>query len=100
MATPLGLELGFRNHDRQHYNSALSTPQHFFIRACLVGLDTAYLAKAALCLVVYGGATENRWSRSGSLESMLIVWPIVSELIWLLFQTFRTQAAQTRPRPS
>ena len=67
-------------------------------RACIVGLDTAYLANTALCLVVYAGATGNKWSRSGWLISMVIVWPIASELIWLLIQTFRTQPLQIYPR--
>ena len=60
------------------------------LRACAVGLNTAYLANTALCLVVYAGATGSEWSKLGWLISMVIVWPIVSELIWLLSQTFRT----------
>ncbi len=63
-------------------------------RACLVGLDTAYLANAALCLVVYSGATGSAWSRSGWLVSMVLVWPIVLELIWLFLQTFRRRVSQ------
>jgi hypothetical protein len=63
-------------------------------RACLVGLDTAYLANAALCLVVYSGATGSTWSRSGWLVSMVLVWPIVLELIWLFLQTFGTRVPQ------
>ena len=63
-------------------------------QACLVGLETAYIANLALCLVVYGGATGSMWSRSGWLVSMVIVWPIVFELIWLLVQTFRTRGSQ------
>lgn len=57
-------------------------------RACLAGLITAYLANAALCLVVYSEATGSIGSRSGWLVSMVIVWPIVFELIWLFIQTF------------
>jgi hypothetical protein len=60
-------------------------------RACLVGLDTAYLANAALCLVVYSGATGNIWSRSGWLVCMVIVWPIAFEIAWLFIQTFGTR---------
>jgi hypothetical protein len=59
--------------------------------ACLLGLDTAYLANAALCLVVYSGATGNIWSRSGWVVSMVIIWPIASELLWFFVETFRTQ---------
>ncbi len=69
-------------------------------RACVAGLDTAYLANASLCLVVYSGATGNIWSRSGWLVSTVIVWPIVFELIWLFVQTFRTQASQINLRPA
>jgi hypothetical protein len=75
---------------RRHY---LSSTQ-----ACLVGLDTAYLANAALCLVVYGGAVGNLRSKLGWLISMVIVWPIVLELIWFFGQTFRTQRSQLNPR--
>lgn len=57
-------------------------------RACLVGLDTAYLANAALCLVVYAGAAGSPWSKSGWLVAIFIVWPIVGEIIWLFVQTF------------
>lgn len=60
-------------------------------RACLVGLNTAYLANAALCLVVYAGAAGNPWSKSGWLVTVVIVWPIVGEIIWLFIQTFGAQ---------
>lgn len=63
-------------------------------RACLIGLNTAYLANAALCLVVYSGAPGNIRSRSGWLLSIVIVWPIAFELIWLLLQTLRIPASQ------
>jgi hypothetical protein len=59
-----------------------------------VGLDTAYLANAVLCLVVYSGAAGNLRSKSGWLVSMVIVWPIVFELIWLFGQTFQTEGSQ------
>jgi hypothetical protein len=67
-------------------------------RACLVGLITAYLANAALCLVVYNEAPGGIESRSGWLVSILIVWPILLELIWLFIQTFRPQRSQIEPR--
>jgi hypothetical protein len=67
-------------------------------RACLVGLDTAYLANAGLCLVVYSGATGSTWSRSGWLVSMVLVWPIVLELVWLFTQTFGTKKGELTPR--
>jgi hypothetical protein len=58
------------------------------VQTCLLGLDTAYVANAALCLVVYSEATGDVRSRSGWLVSMVIVWPILFELFWLSFQTF------------
>jgi hypothetical protein len=57
--------------------------------ACLAGLSTAYLANAALCLVVYSGAPGSSWSRLGWMVSMVIVWPILGELIWLLVPNFQ-----------
>ena len=67
-------------------------------QACLLGLDAAYLANAALCLVVYSGAAGNLWSKSGWLLTMVIVWPIGLELLWLFGQSFRTQGSQLNPR--
>jgi hypothetical protein len=52
--------------------------------ACLLGLDAAYLANLALCLVVYSEATGTAWSRAGWLVSMVLVWPIALELVWLM----------------
>ena len=67
-------------------------------RACLVALDAAYLANAALCLVVYSAATGTVWSRSGWLVTMVIVWPMVLELIGLFIQSFKTQPSQNNSR--
>jgi hypothetical protein len=67
-------------------------------RACLVALDAAYLANAALCLVVYSAATGTVWSRSGCLVTMVIVWPMVLELIGLFIQSFKTQPSQNNSR--
>jgi hypothetical protein len=69
-------------------------------RAMLAGLETAYLANAALCLVVYAGATGNISSRSGWFLSIVIVWPIVLELAWLLLQALRTRTSPIDPRPA
>jgi hypothetical protein len=54
--------------------------------ASLAALDTAYLANASLCLVVYSGAAGNTASKLGWFVSMAIVWPILLELIWLYLQ--------------
>src|SRR5277367_1229564 len=58
-------------------------------RACLAGPGTAYLANASLCLVVYSAATGNTWSRSGWVVTIVIVWPMAFELIWIFVQAFR-----------
>ncbi len=63
-------------------------------RACFAGLDTAYLANAALCLVVYGGAAGNMGSRSGWFLSIVVVWPMFFELIWIFVHTFRTSKSR------
>ena len=68
-------------------------------RACLVGLQTAYLANLQLCLIVYSEATGTLASRSGWLLSLVIVWPILFELIWFFTQSFRSQPSQINPRP-
>jgi hypothetical protein len=57
--------------------------------ACLVALDAAYLANASLCLVVYSAATGSVWSKSGWLVTVIIVWPIVLELVWLFIRSAR-----------
>ncbi|HEY5084110.1 MAG TPA: hypothetical protein VII48_06300, partial [Rhizomicrobium sp.] len=59
-------------------------------RACIAALSTAYLANAALCLVVYAGAAGNAWSRAGWYITLAIVWPIGLELIWIFAELFRS----------
>src|SRR5205807_7184590 len=59
-------------------------------RACLVGLITAYLANAALCLVVYGPMPGTTRSRSGWIVTMVIVWPMLLELVWIFSRSFGT----------
>ncbi|WP_263366858.1 hypothetical protein [Edaphobacter bradus] len=66
----------------------------FPTRACYVGLNTAYLANAALCLIVYSAAQGPIRSRSGWLVTMVIVWPMALELARIFIQTSRTQTAQ------
>ena len=63
------------------------------VRACLLGLDTAYLANAALCLVVYSEATGSLGSRSGWAVTMVIVWPMLCELFWLFSKALRSRAS-------
>ena len=57
-------------------------------RACLVGLSAAYLANAALCLVVYSNAEGSITSRAGWLITMIIVWPMGLEIVWIFVQSF------------
>ena len=70
----------------------------FPTHACLVGLNTAYLANAALCLVVYSEASGNIRSRSGWLVAMVVVWPMVLELIWIFIQAFKMQPSLNNSR--
>lgn len=67
-------------------------------RACLVGLETAYLANAALCLVVYSEATGSLWSRLGWLLTMGIVWPMAAEVVWLLSRAFGAEGVRIESR--
>jgi hypothetical protein len=67
-------------------------------RACLVGLNAAYLANAALCLIVYGPMPGTARSKSGWIVTIVIVWPMLLELVWLFIQTFKTQESQDNSR--
>ena len=58
-------------------------------RACLVGLYTAYLANASLCLVVYGPMPGSARSKLGWIVMMVIVWPMLLELIWIFVGGFK-----------
>jgi hypothetical protein len=73
-----------------------SRRRHIFLfptRACLVGLNTAYLANAVLCLIVYSSAIGPIRSRSGWFVTMVIVWPMVQEIIWTFVQTSKAQTS-------
>lgn len=59
-------------------------------RACILGLDTAYLANMLLILVVYAGAPGSFWTRSGWFVAMVIVWPIVIEMVCIFAGIFQT----------
>lgn len=63
-------------------------------RACLVGLNTAYVANAALCLIVYSFATGPLRSSSGWIVTMVIVWPMLLETVWIFIQTLETRPSQ------
>ncbi len=66
-------------------------------RACVAGLNTAYLANAALCLVVYSAARGPLGSRSGWFITMVIVWPMALELVWIVAEGFRTRLSYASP---
>ena len=59
-------------------------------RAALVGLNAAYLANAALCLVVYGPMPGTLPSRYGWIVTMVIVWPMLLELVWIFIPRQKT----------
>lgn len=59
-------------------------------RACMVGLNTAYLANAAFCVVVYGPMAGTVRSKLGWMVTVVIVWPMLLELLWISIQSFRT----------
>jgi hypothetical protein len=61
-------------------------------RACLVGLITAYLANAALCLIVYGPMPGTASSRTGWIVTMVLVWPMLLELVWIFVGSSRAPA--------
>jgi hypothetical protein len=58
--------------------------------ACIAGLDTAYLANLSLILVVYAGEAGPVSSRSGWFVAIVIAWPILIELVWLLARSWAT----------
>lgn len=55
--------------------------------ACIIALNTAYLANAALCLVVYSDAPGPLSSRSGWFVTMAIIWPMFLETVWIFAQS-------------
>ncbi|HEY9126794.1 MAG TPA: hypothetical protein VIM62_06690, partial [Acidobacteriaceae bacterium] len=55
---------------------------------CVAGLETAYLANAALCLVVYAEADGPAWTRLGWIVTTGTVWPIALELLAIFSRSF------------
>jgi hypothetical protein len=60
--------------------------------ACVAALNAAYLANAALCLVVYSDAPGPFSSKTGWYVTVVLFWPILAELIWLLVYFQHTSA--------
>jgi hypothetical protein len=59
------------------------------LHACMAGLNAAWLANMALCLVVYAGAAGALASRVGWFIAIVILWPVILELAWLFSRGFR-----------
>ena len=68
------------------------------IHATRIALNTAFLANAALCLVVYSDAPGAFSSRSGWFVTLFLVWPIAAETVWLFLRAPGSRAPQRRPR--
>jgi len=64
--------------------------------ACLSGLYTAYLANAAFCLVVYAPMPGTAGSRSGAITTLVVVWPMLMELVWIFVRSFKNAAIPKR----
>jgi len=64
--------------------------------ACLVGLYAAYLSNAAFCLVVYAPMPGTAGSRSGSITTLVIVWPMLLEMAWIFVRSFKNAALKKR----
>lgn len=64
--------------------------------ACIAGLSAAYLANAALCLVVYAGVPGTIASRSAWFVCVAIVWPMAIEMAWLLGRALAARMPQAQ----
>jgi hypothetical protein len=64
----------------------LRRSQIFPTRACLVGLNAAYLANAAICLFIYAPMRNFGWFVVLAITSFMIL-----ELVWLFIQSFRAR---------
>jgi len=53
-------------------------------------LDHA-IVEALVAILNEMGST---WSRSGWLVTLVIVWPMALELVWLFIQTLKTQSSE------
>jgi len=53
-------------------------------RACFVGLNVAYLANAAICLVLYAPMRNSGWFVILGVASFMTL-----ELVWIFIQSFR-----------
>ena len=67
--------------------------------SCLIALNTAYLANAALCLVVYSASPGPLPTRSGWLITSTLIWPTALDLITLFLQTPHSHPPQIPQQP-
>jgi len=56
-------------------------------QACLLALNTAYLANAGLCLPVYGQVPGTLDTKPGWLVMLVIVWPMLLEIVCIFVRT-------------
>lgn len=56
---------------------------------CIASVIAAYLANASLCLVVYASSPGASSTRTGWFVTVVLVWPMALELLWLLTRSFR-----------
>jgi hypothetical protein len=59
---------------------------------CIASIIAAYLANASLCLVVYASSPGAASTRTGWFVTMVLVWPLALELLWLLTRSFRPES--------
>ena len=64
----------------------LRRSQIFPTRACLVGLNAAYLANAAICLFIYAPMRNSGWFVIMAIASFMTL-----ELVWIFIQSFRVR---------
>lgn len=67
-------------------------------RACVVGLNTAYIANAAFCVAVYAPMAGTIRSKLGWIVTVVIVWPMLLELLWISIQSFKRPHVLLRKR--
>lgn len=62
-------------------------------QASLIGLNAGYLANAGLCLPVYGQVAGTLSSKPGWIVTLVIVWPMLFEIVWIFLRTSQATIA-------
>ena len=65
-------------------------------QTCLIGLNAAYLANAGSCLPVYGQVPGGSMSKPGWLITLVIVWPMLLEIVWIFVHASRASKGSGR----